>query len=44
MSGQMHLTFHPTLVSSMLDEMLDALDQGLRRFNLQWGKGMVGHL
>ena len=29
MGGQTHPTFHPTLVFSMLDEMLDAFDQGL---------------
>ena len=28
MGGQTHPTFHPTLVFSMLDEMLDAFDQG----------------
>ena len=30
MGGQTHPTFHRTLVFSMLDEMLDAFDQGLR--------------
>ena len=29
MGGQTHPTFHPTLVFSMLDEMLDAFDRGL---------------
>ena len=29
MGGQAHPKFHPTLVFSMLDEMLDAFDQGL---------------
>ena len=29
MDGQTHPTFHPTLVFSMLDEMLDAFDRGL---------------
>ena len=30
MNGQTHPTFHPTLAFSMLDEMLDAFDQGFR--------------
>ena len=29
MGGQTHPTFHPTLVFSMLDELLDAFDRGL---------------
>ena len=33
MGGQAHPTFHPTLVFSMLDEILDAFDQGLRNHN-----------
>ena len=31
MGGQTHPTFHPTLVFSMLNEMLDAFDQGLKQ-------------
>ena len=31
MGGLTHITFHPTLVFSMLDEMLDAFDQGFTR-------------
>ena len=30
MCGQTHPTFHPTFVFSMLEEMLDAFDQGVR--------------
>ena len=45
MGGQTDPTFHPTLVFSMLDEMLDAFDQGFteliervlaRRVEEQW--------